>query len=105
MLFIAAILAMASPADGVAKARQAYSSCLSSFTNDAMDKKMTSDEFKAALKPKCAAKEAEFRSAIAAADKSYGMTDAETTADADSQVAEYIDKMTDDFQDFLAHGR
>ncbi len=97
MVFVALILAAAAPADAVPKARQAYASCLSSYTNDAADKKMARDEFLAGLKSKCTDKEAAFRTALIAADKADGMTDAESAEDADDQVAEYIEKMTDNF--------
>jgi hypothetical protein len=105
MIFMATILAMASPADAVVKAREAYSACLRGVIESAMDKKTPAADVKASLKPACSAKEAPFRDAIAAADKSYGMSASEIAEDADSQVSEYIDKMTDDYEDFLAHGR
>ncbi|MEO8723150.1 MAG: hypothetical protein ABI395_06445 [Sphingobium sp.] len=104
MIFIATILALASPADGVVKARVAYSTCLRGVIDSAMDKKTPAADVKASLKPACAAKEAAFRDAIAVADKSYGMSASEISEDADSQVSDYIDKMTDDYEDFLAHG-
>ncbi len=98
MIFVAlALAAAATPADAVPKARQAYASCLTAYTNDATAKKMAKADFQAGLKTKCAEKEAAFRTALIAADKGDGMTDKEAQQDADDQVAEYIDKMTSDF--------
>ena len=99
MIIVPLILAAASPADAVPKARQAYAGCLGKFTTDATDRKMARDEFLAGLKSKCADKETAFRSALVAADKADGMTDEESSQDADDQVAEYIEKMTSDFDD------
>ncbi|OYW88986.1 MAG: hypothetical protein B7Z20_01245 [Sphingobium sp. 32-64-5] len=99
MIFVALVLAAATtaPADGVPKARQAYASCLSSYTNDATARKMARDAFLAGLKSKCTDKEAAFRAALIAADKTDGMNDQDSRQDADDQVAEYIEKMTSDF--------
>lgn len=97
MMFVALILAAAAPADAVPKARQAYASCLGGFTSDASTRKMARDTFLAGLKSKCADKEAAFRTALIAADKADGMSDQEAQQDADDQVAEYVEKMTSDF--------
>jgi len=97
MVFVALILAAAAPADAVPKARQAYASCLSGYTGDATTKKMARDAFLAGLKTKCADKEAAFRAALTAADRTDGMTAQEAQQDADDQVAEYIEKMTSDY--------
>lgn len=97
MILIALILATA-PADAVPKARQAYASCLGGYTNDAVGKTMSKDEFVTGLKARCATKETAFREALIAADKADGMTDAEAREDADDQVAGYIEQMTDNFE-------
>lgn len=98
MIFIALVLAAtAAPADAVPKARKAYASCLSTYTNDATTRKMARDTFLAGLKSKCADKEAAFRAALIAADRTDGMSDQDAQEDADDQVAEYMEKMTSDF--------
>jgi len=97
MVIVALILAAAAPADAVPKARQAYASCLSGYTNDAATKKVARDAFLAGLKTKCADKEAAFRTALMAADRTDGMTEQEARQDANDQVAEYIEKMTSDY--------
>ena len=96
MILVAMILATA-PADAVPKARQAYASCLSGFTNDAVDRKMPREEFLAGLKSKCADKETAVRTALVAADRADGMSADDARGDADDQVSEYIEKMTGDF--------
>lgn len=97
MVIVAMILAAAAPAEAVPNARKAYASCLSEFTNSAVDKKMAKGPFIEGLKAKCADKETAFRSALIAADKADGMSSEEATEDANDQVQEYIDKMSDDF--------
>lgn len=97
MMFVALILAAATPADAVPKARQAYASCLHQYTDGAVDKKMAKDEFLAGLKTKCADEEAKFRTALTAADKADGMSDKDAAADVNDQVQGYIDQMTDNF--------
>lgn len=97
MILIALIFAAATPADAVPKARQSYASCLTQFTNDAVDRKMAKDEFASGLKAKCADKEAAFRNALLAADKADGMSDKEAADDVADQVQGYIDQMTDNF--------
>lgn len=96
MIIIAAILAAAA-ADGVPKTRQAYAGCLTKVTTDAVDNKTAREEFLASLKSKCADQETAFRAALVATDRADGMTAQEASQDADDQVAEYIDKMTGDF--------
>lgn len=96
MIIIAAILA-AAPADAVPKARKAYAGCLTDVTTEAVDSKAAREEFLASLKSKCAEKEAAFRAALIATDRAEGMSAQEATQDADDQVAEYIEKMTGDF--------
>jgi len=97
MIFVALILAAASPEDAVPKARQAYASCMGDYTRDAMDRKIARDEFLAGLETKCSKKEAVFRDALIALDIADGMSNEEATEDADDQVLGYIEKMTEDF--------
>ncbi|MGE4429140.1 MAG: hypothetical protein AB7E05_00195 [Sphingobium sp.] len=99
MIFVALVLATtaAPAADAVPKARKAYASCLSNYTNDATTKKIARDAFLTGLKSKCADKESAFRAALIAADKNDGMNDQDSQQDADDQVAEYVEKMTSDF--------
>ncbi|MPT49097.1 MAG: hypothetical protein E2598_11890 [Sphingobium sp.] len=93
---ILAAAASTTPVD-VPKARKDYASCLSSVTTEAIDKKQPREEFLNTLKSKCGDKETAFRGALIASNKADGMNDADSKQDAEDQVAEYVDKMTRDF--------
>ena len=107
MLFAAPLMMMlaAAPqsADAVGVGRKAFSECLSKEISPSLDKKLSLSDFQSTLKSKCSAKEAAFRAAIVADDKSTGMSDKDAQADADDQVAEYVDKITGEFEDY-GHG-
>lgn len=94
------ILAAAQSGDAVGAGRKAYSECLSKQIQPALDSKQTLGEFQSSLKSKCSAKEAAFRAAIVADDKSSGMSDKDAQSDADDQIAEYVDKITGEFEDY-----
>jgi hypothetical protein len=51
------------------------------------------------LKKACADKEAAFRAAIIASDKADKMSDKDASADADDQIAEYVDKITSEYEE------
>lgn len=101
---VALMMMLAGPAnDPVGAGRKAFSTCLAAQEQGGLDKKMPLPEFKALLKTKCGDKEAAFRSAILAADKADGMSAADATSDADDQVAEYVDKITSEYEDYLVN--
>lgn len=108
MLFAAPLMMMlaATPqsGDAVGAGRKAYSECLSKEVSPALDKKLSLGDFQSTLKSKCSAKETAFRAAIVADDKSTGMSDKDAQADADDQVAEYVDKITGEFEDYSKPG-
>ena len=56
-------------------------------------------DFQSALKQACATQQSAFRAAIIAQDKADGMSDAEASADADDQIAEYVDKITSEYEE------
>ena len=91
-------------ADAVGAGRKAYSECLSKQIQPALDKKVTLSEFQASLKEKCADKEAAFRAAILADDKTNGMSAKDSASDADDQVSEYVDKITGEYEDYNKGG-
>lgn len=108
-MFVAASLLMmaaAAPqsADAVGMGRKAFSECLAKQIQPALDKKATLSDFRASLKAKCGDKEAAFRAAIVADDKSSGMSAKDAESDADDQVAEYVDKITGEYQDYNTGG-
>lgn len=98
------MLAAASPADAVGAGRKAYSQCLSSQLQPALEKKLGLGDFQAEMKAKCADKEAAFRNAILAADKSDGMSAKDAQQDADDQISEYVDKITGEYEDYQKPG-
>lgn len=96
------MLAAAPAADPVGAGRKAYSQCLSAQIQPSLDKKLALGEFQSALKAKCGDKEAAFRAAIVADDKSSGMSEQEAQSDANDQVSEYLDKITAEYEDYLS---
>ncbi|HKY80368.1 MAG TPA: hypothetical protein VJM09_02725 [Sphingobium sp.] len=108
-MFVAASLMMmlaAAPqaGDAVGAGRKAYSLCLSSQIKPALDAKMSLGDFQSSLKAKCGDKETAFRTAIIADDKSTGMSEKDAQSDADDQVAEYVDKITNEYDDYSKPG-
>ena len=94
------MLAAAPSADAVGLGRKAFSQCLSAQMKPGLDKQLPVGEFQSSMKKTCADKEAAFRAAILAADKADGMSEKAAQADADDQVAEYIDKITAEYEDY-----
>lgn len=109
MLFAAPLMMMLATTpqsgDAVGAGRKAYSECLSKEISPALDKKLTLRDFQSTVKSKCSAKEAAFRAAIVADDKANGMSEKDAQADADDQIAEYVDKITGEFEDYSKPGR
>lgn len=98
------MLAAAPATDAVGAGRKAFGQCLSSQIQPSLDKKLTLSDFQAAIKKTCADKEAAFRAAIIADDKASKMSDADAQSDADDQVAEYVDKITAEYDDYNKPG-
>ena len=90
--------------DAVGAGRKAYSECLSKQIQPALDSKQSLGVFQSSLKSKCGDKETAFRAAIVADDKSSGMSDKDAQSDADDQIAEYVDKITGEFEDYSKPG-
>lgn len=86
--------------DAVGAGRKAFSECLSSQIQPALKEKKSLGDFQASLKSRCADKEAAFRAAIIADDKSSGMSAKDAQSDADDQVNEYVDKITGEYEDY-----
>ena len=93
------LLAAAPSADAVGMGRKDFAKCLSAQVQPALDRKMPLGDFQSALKQACADKQSAFRAAIIAQDKADGMSDAEASADADDQIAEYVDKITSEYEE------
>lgn len=93
------MLAAAPSADAVGAGRKEFSKCLSAQVQPALDKKLPVGDFQAEMKKACADKEAAFRAAIVASDKADKMSDAAANSDADDQIAEYVDKITSEYEE------
>jgi hypothetical protein len=93
------MLAGAPSADAVGTGRKDFSKCLAAQVQPSLDKKLTAGDFQSAIKKACADKEAAFRAAIVAQDKADKMSDKDAQADADDQIAEYIDKITSEYEE------
>ena len=100
------LLLAAAPQGGVdiGTGRKDYSQCLSKQIQPALDKKLSLGDFQAALKSECGAKEAAFRAAIVADDKSSGMSDKDAQSDADDQISEYRDKIAGQYEEYSKPG-
>lgn len=101
---LAMMLATSPSADPVGAGRKAFSQCLASKVQPSMEKKLTLGDFQAEIKKTCASQEAAFRAAIVADDKANKMSDKDAQTDADEQVAEYIDKITAEYEDYNKPG-
>jgi len=98
------LLAAAQSGDAVGAGRKAFAQCLSSQVQPSLDKKMPLSDFQSSLKSRCGDKEAAFRAAVVADDRASGMSDKDAQADADDQVAEYVDKITSEYEDYAKGG-
>lgn len=98
------MLAAAQPADALGKGRKDFSECLSKQLQPALDKKVALADFRSTLKSDCSRQEAAFRAAIIADDKASGMSDKDAQSDADDQIAEYVDKIASEFEDYAKGG-
>jgi hypothetical protein len=96
---LAMMLAAAPSADAVGNGRKEFSKCLSAQVQPALDSKLSTGDFQAAIKKACADKEAAFRAAIVAQDKADKMSDSAAASDADDQISEYVDKITSEYED------
>ncbi|MFK4794579.1 hypothetical protein [Sphingobium sp. ZW T5_29] len=95
------LLAAPQSGDAVGAGRQSFSKCLSDQVQPALDRKMTVSGFQSALKSKCRDKEAAFHAAMVADNRASGMSEKDAQSDADDQVAEYVDKITGEFEDYM----
>lgn len=95
---LAMMLATSPSADPVGAGRKA------SKVQPSMEQKLTLGDFQSEIKKQCATQEAAFRAAIVADDKANKMSDKDAQTDADEQVAEYIDKITAEYEDYNKPG-
>lgn len=107
MMIVAAALMMmlaAPSADAVGAGRKDFSQCLSAQVKPALEKKLAVGDFQSTMRKACADKEAAFRAAIVAVNKADKMPDPAAQADADDQIAEYVDKITAEYEESSSAG-
>lgn len=98
------LLAATPSADAVGMGRKDFAKCLSAQVQPALDRKMPLGDFQAALRQACADKQSAFRAALVAQGKADGLSDTQANADADEQIAEYVDKITSEYEDSTRPG-
>lgn len=99
VMMLAPVASAAPSADAVGTGRREFSKCLSAQMQPSLDKKLSVGDFQSSVKKACADKEAAFRAAIVAQDKADKMTDAAANSDADDQIAEYVDKISSEYDE------
>ena len=78
--------------------RQAYSSCLSSFSKTKIGEKLDDAAFRSGAKAACAAQEAAFRNSIVSYDVKTGMKKASAEEGAAQQVEDYLVNIAENYQ-------
>jgi hypothetical protein len=101
-LLLAAGLTGAPLDASMAQARRQYGACLSRFMKTQETKKMDAAAYKAAAATACAAPTDAFRRAWIAYDVSMKTSPSEAAQDAASQIQEYLDNSTQNYEDSFA---
>jgi len=96
MIVLAAALMLAGP-DSSADLRHDFVECLKGAVGKAKEQKIAADGFVAFAHTTCAGSEEPFRSALASANLSHGMSRKDSTADANSQVSDYYSEWHDNY--------
>lgn len=96
-MFAMALIAAPAPVD-VKTARTAYSGCLRAFADKSAKDKMTLDAFKSAMPDQCKAEAEDYRLAMLANDKKFGMSAKESQANYEQDVADYHDQFVEYYQ-------
>ena len=101
---IASLLAamMFLPPASASEPRKDYSACLVKFSASSADKKLSAQEFDAALPGACASQEAAFRKNVVDSDVSRGISRKTSEQGVDDEVAEYRAETKDRFTSTMA---
>ena len=100
---LAMALAAAAPgpsADAIARARKAYSACLSGFMKKSLKDGAEEAAFESGLAPACTAQEQAFRAAVIAADTASGMKRAAAEENAGMEVEDILANTKEMFKDY-----
>ncbi|NML09921.1 hypothetical protein HHL08_07115 [Sphingobium sp. AR-3-1] len=104
MMMLATAPSAPNSADAVGTGRKEFSKCLSAQVQPALEKKLPVGDFQSGMRKACADKEAAFRAAIVAQNKADKMADAAANSGADEQIAEYVDKITSEYEESSQSG-
>ena len=97
-LSLAVALVAAAQAGPPPQLRQAYASCLGSFSKAKMSEKLDDAAFRSGAKAACAAQEAALRTAIVAYDVKTGAKKAAAEEGAELEVADYLVNTAETYQ-------
>jgi hypothetical protein len=101
---LAMTLAAAAPgqsaADSIARARKAYSACLSGFMKKGLKDGMEDAAFESGLAPACSGQEQAFRTAVIAADTAAGIKRAAAEENAGLEVEDILTNTKEMFRDY-----
>jgi hypothetical protein len=100
---LAMALAAAAPGpspDAIARARKAYSVCLSGFMKKSLKDGVEDAAFASGLSPACATQEAAFRQTVIAADTAAGIKRAVAEENAGLEVEDILSNTKEMFKDY-----
>jgi hypothetical protein len=99
---LAMTLAAAAPGpspDAIARARKAYSACLTGFMKKSLKDKAEETAFATGLTPACATQEQAFRAAVIAADTASGIKRAAAEENATFEIDDLLNNAKEMFKD------
>ena len=97
---LAAAAPGASAADSIARARKAYSACLSGFMKKSLKDKAEDAAFESGLAPACVTQEQAFRAAVISADTAAGIKRAAAEENAKFEVDDILNNTKEMFKDY-----
>lgn len=105
---LAMTLAAAAPgpsADAIARARKAYSACLSGFMKKSLKDGVEDAAFESGLAPACATQEQAFRATVIAADTAAGIKRADADENASFEVDDMVANTVETFRSHRDAGK
>jgi hypothetical protein len=103
---LAMTLAAAAPGpspDAIARARKAYSACLTGFMKKSLKDKAEEAAFASGLSPACATQEQAFRTTVVAADTAAGIKRAAAEENAKFEIDDLLTNAREMFKDHQAN--
>lgn len=102
MILTTTLLLLLAAGPSVEDTRKQYSNCLVKEVIKALDANMPWQDFGSAAKTLCEKEQGAFRTAVAAAEKSYGSSDSDANAYAGEEVTNIIDSQVNAYPDYQA---